>query len=76
MSVGETMAAAPLVRALQEAFDNIDILLTTTTATGADTVTRMLGDSVHHAYFPYDLPQIVQRFLAHFQPRILLVRET
>ena len=76
MSVGETMAAVPLVRALQDAFDDIDILLTTTTATGAETVARMLGDTVQHAYFPYDLPQAVQRFLEHFQPRILLVMET
>ncbi len=70
------MAAVPLVRALQEQFDDVDILLTTTTATGAETVARMLGDSVHHAYFPYDLPSVVRRFLRHFQPRILLVMET
>ena len=76
VSVGETMAAVPLVRALQEQFDGIAILLTTTTATGAETVARMLGDSVHHVYFPYDLPRVVQRFLTHFQPRILLVMET
>ena len=35
VSVGETMAAVPLVRALHEQFDGIAILLTTTTATGA-----------------------------------------
>lgn len=76
VSVGETMAAVPLVRALHEQFDGIAILLTTTTATGAQTVARMLGDSVQHVYFPYDLPRVVQRFLRHFQPRILLVMET
>lgn len=76
VSVGETMAAVPLVRALQEQFDGVAILLTTTTATGAETVARMLGDSVQHVYFPYDLPRVVQRFLRHFQPRILLVMET
>ena len=76
VSVGETMAAVPLVRALHEQFDGIAILLTTTTATGAETVARMLGDSVQHVYFPYDLPRVVQRFLKHFQPRILLVMET
>lgn len=76
VSVGETMAAVPLVRALQEQFDGCAILLTTTTATGAETVARMLGDSVQHVYFPYDLPGVVERFIAHFRPRILLVMET
>ncbi|MCC6709695.1 MAG: lipid IV(A) 3-deoxy-D-manno-octulosonic acid transferase [Gammaproteobacteria bacterium] len=76
VSVGETMAAVPLVRALQEQFEDRSILLTTTTATGADTVARMLGDSVQHAFFPYDLPSAVQRFVEHFRPRILLVMET
>ncbi|MBK8960926.1 MAG: lipid IV(A) 3-deoxy-D-manno-octulosonic acid transferase [Proteobacteria bacterium] len=76
VSVGESMAAVPLVRALQEQCDGTSILLTTTTATGAQTVTRMLGDSVQHAYFPYDLPGAVRRFVDHFRPRILLVMET
>ena len=76
VSVGETMAAVPLVRALQEQCAGVVILLTTTTVTGAQTVTRMLGDSVQHAYFPYDLPSAVRRFVSHFKPRILLVMET
>ena len=76
MSVGETMAAVPLVRALRAQFPGIDVLITTTTATGADAVVRMFGKSVQHAYFPYDLPPILLRFLAHFLPRILVVMET
>lgn len=76
VSVGESMAAIPLVRALQEQFEDRSILVTTTTATGAETVERMLGDSVQHAYFPYDLPGAVERFVEHFRPRILLVMET
>lgn len=76
VSVGETMAAVPLVRALQEQLGGVDVLLTTSTLTGADTVVRMLGATVQHAYFPYDLPQVLERFLTHFQPRMLVVMET
>ena len=76
VSVGESMAAVPLVRALQEALGGVSVLITTTTVTGAETVARILGDHVQHVYFPYDLPRVVQRFLARFQPRILIVMET
>ncbi len=76
MSVGETMAAVPLVHALHKQFPGIGVLITTTTTTGADAVRRMFGTSVQHAFFPYDLPHFVGRFLAHFQPRLLVVMET
>lgn len=76
VSVGEVMAAVPLVRALQEQCAGLEILMTTTTLTGADTVTRTLGNTVQHAYFPYDLPAVLARFLTYFQPRMLVVMET
>ena len=76
VSVGESLAAVPLVRALQETQAGVPILVTTTTMTGADAVLRMLGDSVTQVYFPYDLPWVLQRFFRHFRPRLLVVMET
>lgn len=76
VSVGEVGAAAPLVRALRERFPFAPVLVTTTTPTGFDTVTRQFGASVLHVYFPYDLPWIVRRFLRRFRPRMLLLMET
>ncbi|MEQ8659364.1 MAG: glycosyltransferase N-terminal domain-containing protein, partial [Gammaproteobacteria bacterium] len=76
VSVGEAMAAVPLVRALREDLPERRIVVTTTTATGAATVRRMLGDGVTHAYFPYDLPPVVRAFLRRFRPRLLIVLET
>ncbi|MCB1748175.1 MAG: lipid IV(A) 3-deoxy-D-manno-octulosonic acid transferase [Gammaproteobacteria bacterium] len=76
VSVGESMAAVPLVRALRQAWPEQPVVVTTTTATGAATVTRMLGDSVTHCFFPYDLPWILQRFLRRVRPRGLLLLET
>ena len=76
VSVGETIAAVPLVHALLKRFPGIGVLITTTTTTGADAVERLFGDRVQHAYFPYDLPQVLARFLAYFRPQVLVVMET
>ncbi|MGD8175960.1 lipid IV(A) 3-deoxy-D-manno-octulosonic acid transferase [Marinimicrobium sp. ARAG 43.8] len=74
-SVGEVLAAAPLVRALRQD-ESLMLLLTTTTPTGADRVVSLFGDSVAHCYMPFDLPGSVARFLARVQPRVLLLMET
>lgn len=76
VSVGESTAAVPLVRGLRERFPQLDIVVTTTTLTGAQTVGRLLGDIVTHVYFPYDLPWILRRFLAQFPVRLLVILET
>lgn len=76
VSVGESVAAVPLVRALTERHGTDAVLVTTTTPTGADTLERMLGGAVRHVYFPYDLPAVLDRFLARFRPRLLVVLET
>ncbi|MGR8918715.1 MAG: lipid IV(A) 3-deoxy-D-manno-octulosonic acid transferase [Gammaproteobacteria bacterium] len=76
VSVGESMAAVPLVSELRARFPQLPVVVTTTTLTGADMVARRLGSGVTHRYFPYDLPFIVRRFLDHVAPRMLIVLET
>jgi 3-deoxy-D-manno-octulosonic-acid transferase len=74
--VGEVRGAAPLVRALRAAYPQHRVLVTCTTAAGRETAQQLFGEAVRIAYFPYDLPWVVARFLAHFRPRISLVMET
>jgi len=76
VSVGETLAAAPLIKALLQRHPDLPVLVTTTTPTGAETIKRMLGEDIQHVYFPYDLPHIVRRFLERFVPMIFVVLET
>jgi 3-deoxy-D-manno-octulosonic-acid transferase len=76
VSVGEVRAAAPLVRALQEALPDHGVLMTCTTAAGRETLKQLYGESVLRAYFPYDLPHAVQRFLEHFRPKLGVLMET
>lgn len=76
VSVGEAMAALPLVRALVEKYPPRSVLVTTTTPTGSERVRAALGDKVLHTYTPYDLPDVVARYLARMRPRRVIVMET
>jgi 3-deoxy-D-manno-octulosonic-acid transferase len=75
VSVGEVQAAAPLVRALLKKYPQHSLLITTATPTGAQRVRALFGDSVRHAYLPYDLPGAVRRFLDRVQPSLAIVME-
>ncbi len=75
VSVGEVQAAAPLVRALLKKYPQHSLLITTATPTGAQRVRALFGDSVRHAYLPYDLPGAVRRFLSRVRPVLAIVME-
>ncbi len=76
VSVGETRAAEPLVKALLQQYPDHQILLTHTTPTGRATSEQLFGDGVIRVYLPYDLPFAVKRFLNHFKPAIGVIMET
>lgn len=76
VSVGETRAAAPLIKALQLQYPNHQVLITHATPTGRETSKALFGDAVLCAYLPYDVPFAVNRFLKHFRPSCILLMET
>jgi len=76
VSVGETLAAAPLLRALRDQHPHIGIVVTTMTPTGADRVHELFGDDVCHVWAPYDYAGAVKRFLGSFSPRVVVLMET
>ena len=76
VSVGETVAAAPLVQALQQRYPAAQILITTMTPTGSDRVRSLFSDRVFHSYLPYDLPGAVNRFIRRVNPALLILMET
>lgn len=76
VSVGETRAAEPLIRALQSRHPDHAILLTHMTPTGRETGRVLFGNSVTQAYLPYDLPRATRRFLDRARPRLGLIMET
>ncbi|MBQ0831216.1 lipid IV(A) 3-deoxy-D-manno-octulosonic acid transferase [Marinobacter sp.] len=76
VSVGETIAAAPMVRRLLERNPDITILMTAMTDTGLTQAMKMFGSQVKYAYAPYDTPGSIRRFLNRTNPRILVIMET
>lgn len=76
VSVGETIAAAPMVRRLLERNPDITILMTAMTDTGLTQAMNMFGSQVKYAYAPYDTPGSIRRFLNRTNPRILVIMET
>ncbi|MFN0316013.1 MAG: 3-deoxy-D-manno-octulosonic acid transferase, partial [Burkholderiales bacterium] len=76
VSVGETRAAEPLIRAIEVRHPNVPILLTCTTPTGRATGEQLYGTRVTQAYLPYDLPHAVRRFLRTHQPKLGILLET
>lgn len=81
VSVGEFMAAQPLIRRLLQAYPDTPIVITTMTPTGSERVqsafaAEILSRRVVHVYLPYELPVAINSFLSRFSPRILVVLET
>ena len=76
VSVGETLAAVPLIRGLQQRYPQSSLLVTTTTPTGSAQVRHVFATQVLHSYLPYDLPGSVHRFLDYVRPRLVVILET
>lgn len=79
VSVGETRAAEPLIKALLQEFPDHAVLLTHMTPTGRATGQELIakyGERLIQAYLPYDLPDACGRFFRHFRPAVGLLMET
>lgn len=75
-SVGEVIAATPVIRGLMARFPDRSMVVTTMTPTGAERVHATFGDAVQHRYIPYDAPGPVNRFVSRLQPSLLVIMET
>jgi 3-deoxy-D-manno-octulosonic-acid transferase len=76
VSLGETIAAKPLILKLQQQFPNESLVITNTTATGSHAAQQLLRKSDHAVFLPYDSPGPVRRFLERTHPRIAILMET
>jgi len=76
VSVGETIAATPLVESLLLNYPHHKLLISNTTATGYKTTTRLFGNRVEQCYIPYDINACVSTFLSRSNPCLLIIMET
>ncbi len=76
VSLGEVIAATPLIKALLQQYPTIPLVVTTTTPTGSAQVISQFKDKVVHSYLPFDLPPLISRFLNKVRPKLCIVMET
>ncbi len=77
VSVGEILAAAPLVQELKLLLPQAAMIITTGTETGQDVARKIfppMGALV--CYFPLDAPWAVRRYLEHLRPQVFVALES
>ncbi len=76
VSVGEVMAALPLLRALKKRFPGKKILLTTVTETGQHVAMEKFPEADCIAYLPWDIAPVVNKVVSRLRPSIFITIET
>jgi len=74
VSVGEFLAAKPLIQRIRTEFPDLPLFLSTTTVTGRKLAREVLPDSSF--YFPFDWRWCIRKVFRRICPRIILVMET
>lgn len=74
VSVGEFLAAKPLIRRIQYEFGDLPVYLSTTTVTGQRLARALMPDTSF--FFPFDWAWCVRRVLKRLNPRLVVVLET
>ena len=74
-SVGEAIAALPVIGTIASERPEIRMLLTTATVTSARLARARLPKGVLHQYIPLDNQAFMQRFLQHWQPDLAVLVE-
>jgi 3-deoxy-D-manno-octulosonic-acid transferase len=75
-SVGEVLAAAPLIKALQKQHPQLNILITCNTPTGREQIINQFKNTVACSYLPMDFAFSTARFLKRINPQALCILET
>lgn len=73
-SVGEMLAAIPLIERIHAR--GFNILVTSGTVTSAELAEQRLPPGAIHQFAPFDVPPFIARFLDHWQPDLALFVES
>jgi len=76
VSVGEAMSILGLIQAIERRVPKAASLITTTSVTSAELVTRRMPPRTRHQFAPLDLPRAVRRFLGHWRPDLAVFVES
>ena len=75
-SVGEIVAASPIVKDIQREFPQVAVVVSVVTNVGYGMAERILHDAEGIIFFPLDRPFFVRRALHLFNPLAILLVET
>ena len=76
VSVGEVLAAAPLISELRRRYPQLRLFLSTTTLTGQRLAQQGAADVDGVLYFPFDWASSVRRTLNRLKPRLFVMIDT
>ena len=76
VSLGETRAAAILIKALRERMPQMRLLLTHSTATGREEGAKLLRTGDVQVWLPWDTLRATRSFIAQFRPAVGVLMET
>jgi 3-deoxy-D-manno-octulosonic-acid transferase len=76
VSVGEVMAALPLLKSLRKRYPSKSIILSTITDTGQKVARERTPECTIIVYLPFDITSILNAVLKRTKPEILIVIET
>jgi 3-deoxy-D-manno-octulosonic-acid transferase len=76
VSVGEVMAARPILTELRQRYPRLRLFLSTTTLTGQQVARRSVSDVDGVFYLPFDWPFTIRRTLKVVKPRLFVMVET
>lgn len=76
VSVGEFLAAEPLIEGLHKSLPDYKIVISTTTLTGQKLALERASKFALVCYFPLDFPFSVKKFLAQVDPKAIVIMET
>ena len=76
VSVGEVMAAIPLLKRLKERFPSANLTVSTITDTGQKIALEKTPDNTKVIYLPFDLGFILKKALKSMQPSLFIAMET
>ena len=75
-SIGEFNAILPVIKAIADEFPSFHILVTTVTLTAAKIAKNNLPNNAIHQFVPLDCTNIVERFIEHWQPDLVIWTES
>lgn len=76
VSVGETVAARPILKEIKNQFPKSPLILSSTTKAGHGLATKSVPEADAAIYFPLDIPCAMTRSFNRIHPRLILTVET